>query len=68
MTTLARAARDRLEQIMLDERLSAKEVERRTGVADTTIGRILSGKMVPSLDLYDKLMTGLGYDVRLTVE
>lgn len=65
---LAEEARQALATIMEQEGLSAKEVERRTGVDNTTVGRILRGDNVPSLAMYDRIITGLGYDVSLRVE
>lgn len=65
---LAEEARAALATIMEQEGLSAKEVERRTGVDNTTVGRILRGDNVPSLAMFDRIITGLGYDVSLRIE
>lgn len=64
---LALQVRELIEQLMADQDLSAKQLSKMSGVADTAIGRILSGKMIPSVDVIDRIFAGLGYEVELEI-
>jgi len=65
---LASNFRQMLVELMAEQNLSGRQLGLRAGVADTTINRILSRKMVPTLDLVDRIMRALGYDVTLEAE
>lgn len=64
---LAEEGRELLERLMLEQNMSAKRLARLSGVNDTTILRALKGQMMPSLDVYGRMLAGLGYRVDLEV-
>lgn len=64
---LATQVRDLLEELMIEQDLSAKQLGKRSEVQDTTILLVLKGQMIPSLEVVDKLFAGLGHTVSLDV-
>ena len=52
---------------MAEKHVSAKKLARLSGVGDTTIGRVLSRQMIPSLDVIDKIFAGLGYETTVAI-
>lgn len=62
---LAIRARELLEQVMAEQGMSAKRLGKLAGVDDTNIGRILRQETIPTLDMIDRIFSGLGYETNI---
>jgi predicted transcriptional regulator len=67
-TAFTDRARHLLAELMAHENVSCNELSRRSGVADTTIGRFLKGGLVPTLDCYERMLAGLGVSPTLDLQ
>lgn len=65
--TLSEHARQLLGELMDHENVSCRELSKRSGVADTTILRILKGERDPSLSTLETIFAGLGVELVLDV-
>lgn len=70
MTTrnLASQAVELLEDVVIQEGLSANAVAAKCGVEQSTVSRILNRQRTPSFDTYEKILSGLGYVARIEIE
>lgn len=64
---LATKARNLLEQVMQEQNMSAKRLEKLSGVDNTSIGRILRQETIPTLDMLDRIFAGLGYETHIEI-
>jgi transcriptional regulator with XRE-family HTH domain len=64
---LTEHARQLIEGLMENERLSARQVAARSSTDHSTVSRMIRGEGSPTLVTLEQIMAGLGYEVVLDI-